>query len=288
MNNIKVEVNKENFKFDYLADYATYLLNNQITEFVTVGIRFCREVDLPLLKPLSKFSEAELVAISLEGNKKLLTALSTKTIDEHIKENTENWISNTLVVVDKEEITAEDLSLAMFIRRKTFGYFLDAYTKNVVLQKFIITEVDIYTTQEELVSLSVYMQMQKQKLIQSNEKLIHHKALLLEAQAFGGIGSYLTDFKNRNNSFYSPEYKKILNLNEDASYEEFMQYVHPDDRAKFNPIADKTMKSGGEFELEYTFIKDGTEKLIWTKGIVIAENGTPSLIRGTIRDITKK
>src|SRR4051812_32116144 len=123
---IKINVNKENFQFTYLADYATFLLNNKLTEFVTVGIRFCREVDLPLLKPLKKFSEEQLVALSMDSNSATLSAIANNKITEHIEENADKWIANTMLIIDKEDITAEDLILGFHLRRKIFSHFLDA------------------------------------------------------------------------------------------------------------------------------------------------------------------
>jgi hypothetical protein len=70
----------EKFSFNYLHEYARFLLDNKLEEFVTVGIRFCREAELPLLKPLSKFSEDELVKLSMDTNRELLTAIAEKKI----------------------------------------------------------------------------------------------------------------------------------------------------------------------------------------------------------------
>ncbi|MCW3077726.1 MAG: hypothetical protein JWO32_2335 [Bacteroidetes bacterium] len=154
-------IDKTKFTFQYLTNYATYLLSNRLEEFVTVSIRFCREVDLPMLKPLSKFSEKELVNLSMESNRLMLEAIAKNSIAEYIEDNTKKWISNKLEVIDKNEILAEDLTLAFFIRRKTFAHFLDSYTKNVVLQKFIIAETDVYTTQEELISYKTYLGLHK-------------------------------------------------------------------------------------------------------------------------------
>jgi hypothetical protein len=69
-------LNPENahFKFQYLPDFAKFLLENKVEEFIQVGIRFCREVDLPMLRPLSKMPEKDLVALSLESNRLMLSA----------------------------------------------------------------------------------------------------------------------------------------------------------------------------------------------------------------------
>lgn len=158
------QINREVFKLKYLPEFADYILNNKLVEFVTVGIRFSREADLPLLKPLSKFSEDELVAISVESNREILEAISKNEVAALIEANAKKWIENNLGIIDRNELVAEDLTLGFYLRRKIFAYFLDGYTKNVVLQKFIIAELDTYTTQEELISLKIYIKMQQDSM----------------------------------------------------------------------------------------------------------------------------
>jgi hypothetical protein len=158
-----IRVDGASFKFKYLPLYADYLLKNHLEEFVTVGIRFARELGLPMLKPLAKLPEKELVAISLESNKQILTALKENKIHEQIQDNLNNWVTNKLDIIDKFEIEAEDLTLAYHIRRKLFSHFLYSYTQSAPIQQSIFNEVDVYTSTEELISLKVYLAIQKTK-----------------------------------------------------------------------------------------------------------------------------
>jgi len=150
------KLNTSHFKFKYLPDYASYLLKNKLEEFVLVGIRFSREIDLPLLKPLAKLSEQELVKISVDSNRETLNAIREGQIAEHIEINLKNWVENKLIV-DKGEIAAEDLTLAFYVKRKMFTYFLYSYTPNTALHQLIVSEIDTYTTYEELAMLKVYL-----------------------------------------------------------------------------------------------------------------------------------
>jgi hypothetical protein len=280
--------NKDIFKFNYLPDYADYLLKYRLTEFVTIGIRFCKEVDLPLLKPLSKFSEEELVALSMESNKQILLAISKNEIPQLIENNIRKWESNTLENINKEDITAEDLTLGFFLRRKIYAYFLDSYTKNVVEQKFIIAEVDVYTTQEELIAYSIYIKSQQEKLDQMNKDLNLHKELLLEAQELGGIGSFLINLLDPTKSIYTPEYKRIFEIEGKVSFDEFLQYVHKEDQASLLSQINNAYSEGGKYEVSYRYNKSGKEKKIWSKGFIMTENGKPILMRGIVHEIVKE
>jgi hypothetical protein len=278
-------VNKDTFKFKYLPDYADYILKNKLKEFVTVGIRFCREVNLPLLKSLSKFSEEELVIMSLDSNQKMLKALSNNSTYDLIQENIKQWEANAIKGIDKADVLAEDLTLGFFIRRKIFAYFLDSYTKNVVEQKFIIGELDVFTTHEELISYNVYIKIQQEQLALINKDLNFHKELLLEAQQLGGIGSFLMNVKDPSKSVYTPEYKKIFEFEDTIDFEDFFSYVHEEDRSTLLSKINIAYKESGDYEVEYRYKKDTVEKRIWSKGFVLSEEGRPILIRGIVREV---
>lgn len=281
-------VNRDVFKFKYLPDYADFLLKNRLTEFVTVGIRFCREVDLPLLKPLSKFSEEELVALSMESNKRILEAISKNEIPQLIDSNIQKWENDTIENISKHDVTAEDLTLGFYLRRKIFSYFLDCYTKNVVEQKFIIGEIDVYTTQEELIAYSIYIKSQQEKLDQMNRELNHHKELLLEAQELGGIGSFLINIQDPSQSIYTPEYQKIFEIDGKIDFEDFLSYVHKDDQALLLSKINSAYTEGGKYEVNYRYNKSGKEKRIWSKGFIKTENGKPILMRGIVHEIVEQ
>jgi hypothetical protein len=159
----KIRVDEKLFKFKYLPKFAEYILKNRLEEFVTVGIRFARELDLPMLKPLAKVPEDELVKLSMESNKIILQALSENKIAPQIELNINNWIDNKIQYLDQSEVNAEDLTLAYHIRRKLFSYFLYGYTQSAPIQLSIINEVDVYSSMEELISLRAYFLIQKER-----------------------------------------------------------------------------------------------------------------------------
>lgn len=160
-------IDNSKFKFQYLPDYAKFLLENKMDEFVTVGIRFCRELDLPMMRPLSKISEQQLLELSRESNKEILTGLSQNNIVPFIEKNLSNFVGNTIndskgqKLLDKTEVVAEDIILAFYIRRKLFSFFLHSYTPNAVVHTLIAAEVDYYTTQEHLLTTKAYLSATK-------------------------------------------------------------------------------------------------------------------------------
>ncbi len=159
----KIIVDKQLFKFKYLPAFADYILKNKLEEFVTVGIRLARELDLPMMKPLAKVPEKELIKLSIESTKRILKALGENNITPLIEENLNNWAANKIQYLDKFDVAAEDLTLAYHIRRKVFSYFLYGYSQSAPVQLSIVNEVDVYSSMEELISLRVYFKLQKEK-----------------------------------------------------------------------------------------------------------------------------
>ena len=158
----ELNIKKEKFNFRFLPDFAKYILENHTEEFVKIGIRFCREEELPLMKPLAKFSEEELIKLSADSNQIFLKALSENRVVEFVEENLTKYLTNQIGIIDKSEVEIADLTLAFYIRRKLFAYFIYGYTKNPSVQQSIVAEVDAFTSQEELLTLKAYMILQKE------------------------------------------------------------------------------------------------------------------------------
>jgi hypothetical protein len=160
-------IKSEIFKFRYIPDFSNYILNHKLEEFVTVGIRFCREVDLPMMRSLAKLSEKQLTELSLESNREMLTALADNNIGPIIKKNISNFIHNEIkdtegkTLLDQSEVLAEDIILIFYLRRKLFNFFLHAYTQNAVVHMLIAAELDFYTTQEQLLTTKAIIDIRK-------------------------------------------------------------------------------------------------------------------------------
>jgi hypothetical protein len=153
------EIKSELFKFQYLPDFAKFLLNNKLDEFGIIGIRFCREADLPMMRPLAKMPEKKLMELSRQANSELLTALSENDIVPYIEKNIRNFVTNQIkdkegnTLLDRSEIIADDVILAFYLRRKTFAFFFHSYTQNAVVHALLAAEIDFFTSQEHLLTV---------------------------------------------------------------------------------------------------------------------------------------
>jgi hypothetical protein len=166
---MEIKINNAKFKFQYIPDYANFILKNKLEEFVTVGIRFCREADLPMMRPLEKIPESDLVAMSVDSNRELLEALSTNNIAPLIEKRLKIFINNEMVdkrgqkIIDRSEVIAEDIIVGTRLKRKMFTFFLQAYTQNAVVHTLIMDEMDEYTTHEQLLTSKAMINFRKEE-----------------------------------------------------------------------------------------------------------------------------
>ncbi len=111
------------------------------------------------MRPLAKVKEEELLGMSRESNRDILTGLSVNNIVPHIEKTLKSFITNEIKdgqgnkLIDRSEVIAEDIILASYIKRKTFAFFFHSYTQNAVMHTLLAAELDAYTTQEHLLTV---------------------------------------------------------------------------------------------------------------------------------------
>lgn len=72
------------------------------------------------------------------------------------------------------------------------------------------------------------------------------------------------------------------------SYQEFLTYIHPEDRAEFKNVIDNALANGGRFDIEFRYIKGPSEKRLRDVGFITVEDGVPVFAKGSMSDITDR
>ncbi|HEX8561721.1 MAG TPA: PAS domain-containing protein [Flavobacterium sp.] len=281
-----ITVSPEKFKMEALPELANYILSERLDDYISTMIRLSIREELPLLKKLDKLSYQDLVKLGRTSHGEILKALASHSIHKHIENNVRKWATNNLEVIDKNEVVAEDVTLSAYIKRKALQEFIPQFTDDQNLQKQLLDEIDNYTTQEELISYNTYMKIQQERLNKINDALAFQEGLLLEAQEISELGSFFLDYVNPEHSVYTPQTLKITGLKGDAE-ETFFSYIHPDDTDRVRKIWEEALEQGGEFDYSFRYIKDGYEKKLQSRGLVVKEDGQLMHVKGTLRDITK-
>ncbi len=150
--------------FQYLPAYAQYLLDERIEDFTRTLLAISREVKLPVLKFFENMPEDQLIQLSIQGTKELLGYFATNTIEEFIDISLKKWTENQLIVVQNDEIVAQDISGGSFARRKAFRHFLPDYTTDLSLYNNILGELDQFILTVEERSYYTLFNIKQQKI----------------------------------------------------------------------------------------------------------------------------
>jgi PAS domain S-box-containing protein len=115
---------------------------------------------------------------------------------------------------------------------------------------------------------------------------------LQEAQRLANLGSWSCDLK-RDHVEWSDQLLKIFGIARQdftGKVEQFLSFVHPDDRDKVQDSIDAALRSGTSFSYEERIMRpDGGVRYLHTTGEVIRnDNGVPIRMLGVCLDVTER
>lgn len=198
-------------KFIYLPDFARYLRDCRLDDFVKEQLRLSREVKLPLLQYFESLSEEQIIEISKQASQEFLTYLTDNRAKEQIADSLEKWLSDQLPKVTREQVVAEDITLVSFIRKQAFLAFLQAYTKDPEKLIATIQEIDRFILKSETALNHTYIQLLQDRINDIVQRLQRSEELHTQAQAITHIGNYTLDLSN-NSLVWSDELYRIYEL----------------------------------------------------------------------------
>lgn len=276
--NMTVDLNEtEKLHFKYLPAYAQFILDHQLEEFTIKMLQFSREVDLPLLRLFKSYSEEELLRTGMQSIKESLTFFAANKANELIDHSMKAWLNNELPAVSRDSIVAEDITLVSFVRRKVFRELVHFYTNDFAMFRYIMEEVDEFTTQLESVSFNLLLNRQQ--------------SLYKQAQSLAHIGNWVWDLK-ANKLMWSEELYRIYELAPGTEITNVLiaSYNHPDDSAYVHEQMQISAETLKPHDFYYRIIlKNGKEKVLHAKGEVVVDNtNKPIQFFGTLQDVTEQ
>ncbi len=132
----------------------------------------------------------------------------------------------------------------------------------------------------------------EQLLLDANENLRRSELLLNETEHIGHIGSWELDLVS-NDLTWSDEVFRIFEIDKtrfDASYEGFLNVIHPDDRDLVNLAYSESVEKRTPYEIKHRLLMtDGSIKWVLERGVTeYSEQGVPMLSRGMVQDVTEQ
>jgi PAS domain S-box-containing protein len=148
----------------HLRAYAQYLLDNKLRDFTVYTVERSRGLDVPLLRLLSGMSDEQLVALGMDGNRQLFTAMAEGKVVEYIEANLRSWKENQLPQIQGDDIVIEDISKISFLRRAAFRAFLPEYVSGYADFLNIMEEVDRFLLMQDEASYKTLFEMKESKI----------------------------------------------------------------------------------------------------------------------------
>jgi len=115
---------------------------------------------------------------------------------------------------------------------------------------------------------------------------------LNEAQRIAGIGNWDWDIAD-NELWWSDEIYRLFHLDGEsfgATYEAFLEHVHPDDRETLNNAVQRALYNSEPYSIDHRIVlADGSERTVHERAeVFFDDDGKPVRMAGTIHDITDR
>jgi len=113
---------------------------------------------------------------------------------------------------------------------------------------------------------------------------------LKEAQEIAHLGNWDWDIV-AGTLYWSDEIYRIFGVAPQAfgaTYEAFLEYIHPDDRQPVQEAVNDALRQESAYEIDHRIVlSDGLQKMVHEKGqVIFAADGTPQRMIGTVQDVT--
>jgi diguanylate cyclase (GGDEF)-like protein/PAS domain S-box-containing protein len=127
---------------------------------------------------------------------------------------------------------------------------------------------------------------------QVEDSLHKSRTQLLEAQRIAKIGSWSLDLRS-NRLEWSDEIFRLFEIDQErfgASYEAFLDVIHPEDRELVNDAYSESLKTQQPYEIDHRLLfPDGRIKYVREACETLYDkDGEPIVSRGTVQDITEQ
>ena len=127
--------------------------------------------------------------------------------------------------------------------------------------------------------------------INSKKALQQSEKMLSQAQQMARLGNWHWDIQS-NKLQWSDEIYRIFGLEPQqfgASYDAFLNAVHPDDREMVDRASTKAVESGTPYSIDHRIVlPDGSERFVHEEGEAIFKDGKAIEMMGTVQDISER
>lgn len=274
-----------------LPGYAAFLLKNHVEEIAKYALRLSRELNVPLMKLFSNVSDEDLLKLMVPGYTELFQSFIDGTTHKVIAKTVESWKNNQLPIIEREQIVAEDIPLAMQVRKQMLLHFLPQYTNDLAKALQIVKEIDEHQRYHVTELFRAYTNILQSRIEKHLEEFRQSDQLFRQAQAVTKIGNYVWDLRKKT-IIWSDELYRIYEIDRQSpiSNEILRAFNHPEDNIIVDESIGSSMRSGKPFNFYYRIVfKDQREKVLHARGEIEYDSaGNAIKIFGTAQDVTEQ
>jgi PAS domain S-box-containing protein len=292
----EIKLSLENLS--YLPSFAQYILQHRLNDFVTVQLQLSEEAKVPLLKFIEHLSYEEKFEVTKNGATELLTNLAQNRAKQQIDESLKKWKDNVSPLIQKEDVTAEDIAIVIYVRKKCFLHFLPDYCNETDQVIQLVKELDLFLFHAETAYTNTYINLLKERVSSTLSKEEQITAQLLEkeylykrAEAITQLGSYKWDLET-NELTWSDELYRIYELDpqEKISFDYIGSFNYAEDTPHIKEAYSIAIKEKRPFDFHYRITsKNKADKILHARGEpVINNSGEVTIFIGTVQDVTEK
>ncbi len=272
-----------------LQDYVAFLKEGHLEEFVRYQIEVIKTMDVPLMKLIPKYTDEELVQMSMKTTiSNLFDPIINGTLLEDSRKRSLLWESDKLEGgYSNRDIKVMDLVLVYAAQVRAMQHFIPQFATDMEEALGIVNDINLLYTEMRKISFQTFDNIQRKV----EDKLSTTLNQLNEAQRLAHIGNFETNLITRE-VFWSDELYKIYGLEPDSPMpkSEYTKYVHPDDRKHLEEVINNATEKQIPYHSEYRIISEkGEHKVLEMWGNILAdENGIAVKRYGALKDVTER
>lgn len=278
------------YHFNHLPEYAQFVLDNYLVDFINEQIDLSFKMNVPLLKHLSHLSREQLIAQSQIGSTEFLERLSGNKAKHHIDVTMQRWMANQLEIIGKYDIAAEDITLINYVRQEALKKLIPAYTKDIQKALDIIAELNLFVLGQNTTAVNTYIKLLHEKI---EEEANFSKNIINASPSI----TYIYDLIEQKEVYINGKILEVMGFTpeEVLSFGSDLvpQMSHPEDLQGVLEWIQKMISENSDqtYVHEYRF-KDKWSNYRWLRTYVVVfkrnEKGEPVQILGQTYDISKE
>lgn len=199
--------------------------------------------------------------------------------------NTNGWIFDAEALQSQRIVLPEEIRMqSRFLN--TPETFFQKYQELIVYLLYGLSAIVIVGS----ITFSWYLYRSRKIIKERQNTLLNLSESLNRAQQIAHLGNWEWDIQS-NVLWWSDEIYRIFGLEPQecqATYDKFLERVHPEDREKIQEAVMEALKSHTHYSLMHRIIReDGTVRYVMEEGDVICDaEGNPLQMTGIVHDIT--